>query len=149
LLLTWGRGRLYLYLTDLPFHFIKLNCPKASPDSSLWLISHRSLSPWGFYRYAMADRKAEYHKYLKSTTWKLLRSQRLELDRGKCVMCYDDATQVHHRRYPRVLGTESIFYLSSVCRGCHEKHHKTHPKYYEISEMASEHIRGIKERLNA
>jgi len=96
----------------------------------------------------MLDRKKKYYTYLKSKTWGILREQRLALDHYRCVMCNADATQVHHRKYPIKLGTESIFDLASVCSLCHKRHHETYPKYYTLSEAPELHIRRIRAKLN-
>lgn len=67
------------------------------------------------------DRKAEYLKYLESPAWKRLRKQALLRDGGKCrgFDCTAPAVNVHHDRYPQVLGTEKLDWLFSVCVDCH------------------------------
>lgn len=66
----------------------------------------------------------DYQEYLKSGQWKTIRAQRLAMDNGECVLCGEKAENVHHRRYPKALGTETVRDLVSLCRGCHEKHHE-------------------------
>ena len=64
-----------------------------------------------------------YQKYLTTDIWKAIRAQRLCLDNGECVLCGEEAKHVHHRRYPKKLGTETIKDLVSLCSSCHGKHH--------------------------
>ena len=75
--------------------------------------------------------KRAYAEYLQSDTWQVLRKQRLELDRGRCVLCDKKAKHVHHRKYPKVWGTETITDLCSLCEKCHKNkmtqvHHKNY-----------------------
>jgi len=65
-----------------------------------------------------------YDEYLQSDTWKMLRKQRLEIDRCECVLCGKNAEHVHHRRYPNELGTETINDLVSLCSRCHKIYHE-------------------------
>lgn len=66
---------------------------------------------------------ATYEEYLQSDTWKLLRRQRMAIDGNLCVLCCRPAEHVHHRRYPKELGTETVQDLVSLCATCHGKHH--------------------------
>lgn len=50
-----------------------------------------------------------YEEYLKSEQWQIIRKQRLAVDNGECVLCGEKAEHVHHRRYPRKIGTEIEF----------------------------------------
>lgn len=70
---------------------------------------------------------AVYNMYLKTDRWASLREERLRLDDHKCRICGDLATQVHHplNLYPKVLGTELVAHLSSMCERCHHNIH--HP----------------------
>jgi len=67
--------------------------------------------------------KEAYQKYLLSGTWKTIRAQRLAADNDECVLCGENAQHVHHRRYPKKWGTETIKDLVSLCGKCHGKHH--------------------------
>jgi hypothetical protein len=61
-----------------------------------------------------------YADYLKSARWAELVAERLALDHYRCRACdRDKDLQVHHRRYPAVLGTETVDDLTTFCRGCH------------------------------
>jgi hypothetical protein len=62
--------------------------------------------------------------YLKSDAWMRKRFVVLRRDNWRCVYCGGRATQVHHKRYARKnIGKESIEWLVSVCRPCHDAQH--------------------------
>lgn len=90
-----------------------------------------------------AKRRAEYAGYLKSPQWKALRAEAMERAGNRCehrddmavnsvfgtvpslfslrIRCREtDRLQVHHTRYPRVLGTESIDTLQVLCARHHD-----------------------------
>lgn len=67
--------------------------------------------------------KDAYRQYLQSTKWKTISAQRLAMDGYECVLCGAPAEQVHHRRYPREWGEETVVDLISLCRHCHAAHH--------------------------
>jgi hypothetical protein len=68
--------------------------------------------------------KEAYLAYLETDTWKIIRAQRLAIDNGECVLCGDKADHVHHRRYPKRFGSETVLDLVSLCSMCHERHHE-------------------------
>ena len=68
--------------------------------------------------------KQVYQEYLRTDRWKELRLERLDIDGLRCRMCDDDATCVHHRWYPDVLGEETVDDLTSLCHHCHDAYHK-------------------------
>jgi 5-methylcytosine-specific restriction endonuclease McrA len=70
-----------------------------------------------------------YDAYLRSPVWQRKRQQALQRDGYRCRVC-DSADQlhVHHRRYPRVLGTETLDDLTVLCSRCHALAHET-PRY--------------------
>lgn len=75
-------------------------------------------------REAAMESKANYQNYLRSDLWKVLRRQRLILDQNACALCGDTLKiEVHHRKYPRFYGEESIFDLITLCENCHRIHH--------------------------
>jgi hypothetical protein len=76
----------------------------------------------------MTPAQKAYSDYLASPTWKIIRDQRLALDNKECVMCGGKAVHVHHRRYPKKWGEETILDLVSLCGSCHERHHKEEPQ---------------------
>jgi len=45
------------------------------------------------------------------------------MDRSECVLCGEPAAVAHHRRYPDVLGKETVDDLVSLCARCHENYH--------------------------
>jgi len=71
------------------------------------------------------SRKQQYRNYLKSARWKQLRADRLTYDKYECVLCGGQATGVYHKRYPRILGEETINDLISLCEDCHGIFHKS------------------------
>lgn len=68
-------------------------------------------------------RRRELAAYRRTPTWRKLRLERLEMDGYACqvqsAICQEQATEVHHLRYPRKLGTERLSDLVSVCTPCH------------------------------
>jgi 5-methylcytosine-specific restriction endonuclease McrA len=69
-------------------------------------------------------RKIEYHEYLKSSEWKLKRNQVIERDGGKCCLCgCKTRLIVHHLKYPKVIGQETLDMLQCLCKWCHAKIH--------------------------
>lgn len=65
-----------------------------------------------------------YDSYLNSNLWKRLRAEVLRRDQGRCVACGEVAEHVHHKKYPDRWGRELSNDLVSVCRRCHDIHHK-------------------------
>jgi len=61
-----------------------------------------------------------YNEYLRSWQWKRKRQLVLSRCAGICESCGEaTATQVHHVRYPDVLGQEPLWDLRGVCEPCH------------------------------
>ena len=75
----------------------------------------------------------DYQEYLKSDTWKTIRAQRIAIDNGECVLCAEPAEHVHHRRYPKELGSETVNDLVCLCAKCHAKHHESEPEFQKVS----------------
>ena len=68
------------------------------------------------------NRHDQYLSYLDSEAWTKLRNDRLLIDGFKCVICGNpNSLQVHHIIYPRILGTETIQDLITLCSNCHSK----------------------------
>lgn len=65
-----------------------------------------------------------YEEYLDSELWRRKKWQAMGRDLGKCRDCGQDATEVHHLRYPEVYGQEILDDLVSLCRGCHQLRHR-------------------------
>jgi len=71
------------------------------------------------------DRKEDYALYLKSPRWAELREEALIRDGRKCKLCASDCgLQVHHREYPKILGSEPLEDLVTLCSACHSIYHK-------------------------
>jgi hypothetical protein len=70
-------------------------------------------------------RRRKYYRnvFLKSRKWYQQRDRVLKRDGYRCVKCGARATEVHHKRYAKKLGTEPDKWLISICRICHEKIH--------------------------
>lgn len=82
-----------------------------------------------------------YVEYLQSEKWKTIREQRLAVDSWECVLCGEPAKHVHHRRYPKKLGTETVKDLVSLCSECHARHHNKAPT------VDTEEIARVKRKL--
>jgi len=78
----------------------------------------------------------KYKDYLKSDAWKRKRDSNTKFWNNRCALCNgDDGLEVHHRTYNRI-GRELTTDLITLCRSCHERHHKS------IQEMRFEY-RGL------
>ncbi|MCD2258851.1 HNH endonuclease [Psychroserpens luteolus] len=70
--------------------------------------------------------RRDYYRdvYLKSEAWQRKRYVVLRRDNWECVHCDSKATQVHHTRYAKYnIGKETIEWLESVCKPCHNGLH--------------------------
>jgi len=67
-------------------------------------------------------RQWEYHPYINSDDWRLIRNKVMYLAHGKCSRCGGKADHVHHKQY-NTLGFESTDELEAVCDPCHRKIH--------------------------
>jgi hypothetical protein len=77
----------------------------------------------------VSDRKELYAAYLETDTWKKIRGIAVRRDDNRCRVCNSARyIQVHHRKYPSVLGTESTEDLITLCGKCHELFHKGNGK---------------------
>ena len=64
----------------------------------------------------------KYLEYLNSQTWAQIRNKALERDKYECSICHSPHNlEVHHLKYPDVLGTEPLSDLMTLCRDCHKK----------------------------
>lgn len=68
-----------------------------------------------------------YKEYIKSEEWKIKRKEVLKRDKFKCRLCSAKGTEynlhVHHNSYKN-LGNEPLEDLITLCKECHERHHK-------------------------
>jgi len=62
-----------------------------------------------------------YKEYLLSDKWDSKKKKVLERAKHRCQICNSEKRiEVHHRKYPKVLGTEPICDLTVLCHSCHE-----------------------------
>jgi 5-methylcytosine-specific restriction endonuclease McrA len=67
----------------------------------------------------------KYLRYLQSEHWKQLRRQAFERDGYKCVRCGSGhAIQGHHTQYKKNLRKVPVEWIETLCRDCHDEHHK-------------------------
>src|SRR5215469_88092 len=77
-------------------------------------------------------RRREYNRYLDfSPVWQTKRFLVRQRSGGWCEWCrargkLRKAREIHHLRYPRVFGTESIATLVHLCPACHRAAHDRH-----------------------
>jgi hypothetical protein len=65
-----------------------------------------------------------YYAYLKTPQWETLRRHALERDGQRCRICNSAKfLHVHHRKYPKVYGEESVSDLTTLCSACHDTYH--------------------------
>ena len=67
-----------------------------------------------------------YEEFLVSPEWKRIRKFILLRDDGKCRICNNPATQIHHLMYTTKAGiyhTERLFNLIAICQPCHDHWH--------------------------
>ena len=64
-------------------------------------------------------------KRLTAGAYARLRRHVVERDGGRCVLCLQNGTDVHHVIYRSQGGTDSLNNLVLLCRHCHERAHGT------------------------
>lgn len=65
----------------------------------------------------------DYHAYLQTEQWHLLRDKVMKRDGGICQGCLDCiATDVHHKTYAHIKN-EFCFELIALCHACHKRFH--------------------------
>lgn len=83
----------------------------------------RQKSPLGRRR-AVFKTRAEYEVYRQSDEWKIIRESVKERALGKCQICGQRGSEVHHRRYrPHGRARNSDFLY--LCKSCHRRIHDT------------------------
>ena len=61
-----------------------------------------------------------YQKYISSSQWKKLRREVISLAGFRCILCGSKHNLVvHHLRYPKILGEETLDMLQCLCENCH------------------------------
>lgn len=90
----------------------------------------------------------EYIAYLRSDAWQKLRSKRLAIDEFRCQRCGSPyGLDVHHLRYPEVLGTEDPYTdLITLCRPCHENVERNKVAFREARNAKQENQKREYER---
>jgi hypothetical protein len=69
-------------------------------------------------------RADEYREYLKSAVWAEKRKVVIEAAGYRCQLCNVSRTlHVHHRTYPKELGSEPTTDLIALCERCHSTFH--------------------------
>ncbi len=76
---------------------------------------------------------ADYADYMASDWWRSLRDHTLDYLGRACEFCHGAAAQVHHVRYPRRFGYESVKSLFAVCERCHDVAHGDSPSHAECA----------------
>lgn len=72
---------------------------------------------------ACTERKQDYHEYLNSVNWRVIRNKVMARCGGICEGCFDKkAVHVHHKTYDNVFN-ELMFQLVGLCEDCHAKLH--------------------------
>ena len=75
------------------------------------------------------SRKSEYYRYLESSHWRNLRYRAFKRDSFKCVRCGSDfRLQGHHIRYRKNIFDCTVNDIQTLCKTCHEKHHREKAK---------------------
>lgn len=70
-----------------------------------------------------AEKKQDYHEYLNSVNWRVIRNKVMARCGGICEGCADKpAAHVHHKTYDNVFD-ELMFQLVGLCEDCHDKLH--------------------------
>lgn len=84
-----------------------------------------------------------YERYMQSAWWGNIRQHTLEWLGGECEFCGRSAVQVHHVRYPKKFGTESVKSLYAVCKSCHEVlHGKPMPNHSSRCTFCGDRAKG-------
>lgn len=67
----------------------------------------------------------EYEAYLRSPEWDAKRRAVLKRDGYQCTVCLatDTTLQVHHLMYAATREEETLDYLTTVCKACHDEYH--------------------------
>ena len=68
---------------------------------------------------------SSYQAYLRSPLWAGIRSAVLARYCGKCLVCGEEATEVHHLRYDEETLSGDLSGLTPICRACHKRIHFT------------------------
>ena len=91
-------------------------------ERELRVIEERKIFKSRFYA---RQKYRTYQDYLLSTVWRQKRALVIIRARGRCEAenCENALEEVHHKRYPRVWGTEEIDSLIGLCEEHHREEH--------------------------
>jgi len=80
----------------------------------------------------------DYHSYIKSDTWRAVRTRKLQSCGYACEACGDkNHMHIHHLTYER-LGDEPDCDLMALCESCH---HLSHALWRKMPKMEVRHVR--------
>ena len=69
-------------------------------------------------------RRDQYREFLRSPQWRELKNNAIKRNGNRCRVCNSDRKlEVHHRYYPKTMGTETLDALTTLCRSCHSQFH--------------------------
>ena len=93
--------------------------PEKNPNYKQVYVAQNRAAPY-------TSARIGYDDYLQTNVWKKLRDARLVKDKCRCQVCKTGINvQVHHRRYPKVWGLESVEDdLITLCDNCHKFAHE-------------------------
>lgn len=73
----------------------------------------------------------------------------IEKTGGKCALCGDNFTDIHHINPISSGGNDDIENLIPLCKGCHLKaHNNTYTKIYGINEELAEYFKSLQGAVN-
>ena len=86
------------------------------------------------------NKKEIYAEYLQSEKWKVVRECTFIIHGKSCKKCGAETNlQVHHLRYPEILGNENVSEdLIVLCKECHQKVHGIEAIVYKDLNMQKE-----------
>jgi phage terminase large subunit GpA-like protein len=95
----------------------------------------------------LTERQKEYSKYLRSQDWKDRRTVLADQWNNKCACCGgNNILQLHHLNYDS-LGTETIYDVVLLCKGCHCDIHHNRLKIWILTESEQKAFTTLKEHL--
>jgi hypothetical protein len=106
-------------------------------DEGGWLASDEEVRP---IMPAPTPRQLEYQRYRQSPIWQQIRALVTHRSGGICCECggrvAPNQVEIHHFRYPAVLGTEPLEWLGLMHATCHGKWHRENkPTWETMPEM--------------
>lgn len=70
------------------------------------------------------ERKRNYHRYIHSREWKLMRQRVFEIHGRKCRICTaTERLEVNHKHYRTIFNEDPATDLEVLCRKCHCRFH--------------------------